>query len=284
MTRFVLATLFLLLGADNPQPATRPAVGVTAVVAQASVGQTPTTIIVKGDDPYGLPNTEIVSPTKPVKRGHNIIIKVKPIETKPSGLVQTSYIWLISPKVDDLFPYPDNTQAAFGSGDTSDPNHYDITLIANYLFVDADGKNPVLKTTAAYAAVDVAGPVKPTPTPTPDNPDVPTPTPGPLPQGKYGLAPFMYAQAKVLPPDQAALVAGTLRGLSAQIAAGGFQSKAQLANTTANNCSAALGSRIDAWIPALDALTKKMDSLGIVKLPDCKVAYDEVATGLEAVK
>ncbi len=280
MTRFVLATLFLLLGADNPQPAARPAVGVTAVVASNAVGQTPTTIIVKGEDPYGLPNTEIVAPTKPVKRGHNIIIKVKPIETKPTGLVQTSYIWLISPKVDDLFPYPDNTQAAFGSGDASDPNHYDITLIANYLFVDADGKNPVLKTTAAYAAVDVG--VKPTPTPQPDpvNPD----TPSPLPQGKYGLAGFMYTAAKGLPPDQAASIAGTLRSLSSQIAAGGFQSKAQLANATANNCSAALGSNIGTWIPALDALTKKMDSLGIVKLPDCKVAYDEVATGLEAIK
>lgn len=261
---------------------------VSVVSAREGV-KTVTPVHVDADDTYQVPETAIVAPTKAVKRGKNIVLGIKPFD-KPKGLFSYTYVWIISPSVDDWFSWPDNTQGSFGSGVTGDPTHFEITLVANYLYVDGEGKNPVLKTVKCMSVVEIndpnPSPTPPNPTPGPNPPD-PTPDPSPdLPAGKYGLTTFTYKAVKGnhFPAEEAKVMAGTLRALVSQIGAGAITSKAQLVQKTAEQNRAALGANLERWIPFLDALASEMNKLKIASLDDCKAAYQEVALGLEAIK
>jgi hypothetical protein len=243
--------------------------------------------IVKGDETYQVPDTKIVAPTKPVRRGKNIVISVAPVVGKPPGLVSYSFVWVISPKVDDLFTYPDNSKGSFGSGDASDPNHYDITLVANYLYADSEGKNPVLKTVEVAVGVDVDSPAPPAPAPLPTPDPIPTPTPAPvLPDGRFKLASFINTQVKTagLAATDAQKLAVAIRGVISQNAGVPFKSKAEVIAATVAADRTALGSNLGTWIPTLDKLAQQLDALKLVAVADIIAAYDEVATGLEAIK
>ena len=149
---------------------------------QIKAAAAPVPIVAK-DDPIVVPTVDITVPSKPVKRGRQIVFGVKGIKDKPANLVTYTYVWIVSPTVDDMFAWPDNTQASFGTGDSTDPKHYDITLVANFVFFAADGKTPILKTTQETVGVDVVDhdPTPPGPTPPPPGPNPPGPSPGPAP-------------------------------------------------------------------------------------------------------
>lgn len=136
-------------------------------------------IVVGDDDPNVAPAVTIVAPDKPVKRGHQIVFGVSDVP-KPKNLATYTYVWIVQPAVDDLFAWPDNTKATFGTGTASEPKHYDITLVANFVFTNDDGKSPTIKTTMQTVGVDVTD-SGPDPVPTPVNPVVP-PRPKPVPQ------------------------------------------------------------------------------------------------------
>jgi hypothetical protein len=234
---------------------------------------------VDDDGQVSAPETTIVAPTRPVKRGHNIVVRVKPLSPKPKGLVASTYIWIVSPKVEDLDIHPDKTQISFGSGDATDPNHYEVTLVANYLF-----KGNKLATSETIASISIAG-GGPAPAPVPPSP---TPTPGPNPQpqpepGRYGLASFIYNEtlSAGLPAADCQKLAGVMSMLASKAAAGGIKTKGQLVNETVQELQTALGS-IAPWKKTFDNLANKMNSLGITLIPDCVVAYNELAAGLKA--
>lgn len=232
---------------------------------------------VADDGQISTPETMIVAPTRPVKRGHNVVLRVKPLPSLPKGLVDVSYVWIVSPHVEDADIHPDKTQISFGSGDSTDPNHYDVTLIANYLF-QIKGKAH-LRTAETVALIDIGGP-SPSPTPSPTPTPQPTPSPSPSP-GKYGLAAFIYNETLNLPAADCQKLAGVISSLASKAAAGGIKTKGQLVNETVQQFQAALGS-IAPWKKTFDNLANKMNSLGITLIPDCVTAYTELAEGLKA--
>lgn len=245
--------------------------------------------IVAADDPISTPDTVIVAPTKPVKRGHQVVFGVAPIQDAPKELLHYTYIWIITPDPGDTFMLPDNSKGSFGTGTASDPTEYTLTVVANYLFVDANNAATLksTKTTTTVEVLDPAPPTPPTPTPTP-TPGPTPPPPGPVPDGKYKLGAFIQSKTASMPKDECSKLAKELRQLSGLIAAGaatpntGIKTKADLVKASAQAFTDALGTNLKNWQPVLDALATQMNSLNIVALPDCQTAYDEVATGLEA--
>ena len=200
----------------------------------------------------GEPDTKIISPQNPIKRGKNIVIAVQP----PDGLVDYTFTWVISPPVKDLFTYPDNSKACFGSGDVTDPQHYDITLVASYMYI-TKGRH-VLKTVTATTSVDII------------NPD-----------GKYKLAAFVRSARGSLPSDQAKALAAAFRSVISRNADVPFKSKAEVITATIAANRVALGSNMNTWGPVLDIIAKQMDNLRIIAIPDIMAAFDELANGLE---
>jgi hypothetical protein len=69
--------------------------------------------IVNADDPVEVPDVDIVAPSKPVKRGRQIVLGVTGLKNKPKGLATYTYVWIVTPAVPDLFAWPDNTKASF---------------------------------------------------------------------------------------------------------------------------------------------------------------------------
>lgn len=170
-----LASALFLLGTTTLTPAQGPPPALKAGAPKP---------IIAADDPIVAPTVDITVPSKPVKRGRQIVFGVKGIKDKPANLVTYTYVWIVSPTVEDMFSWPDNTQASFGTGDSTDPKHYDITLVANFVFFAADGKTPVLKTSTETVGVDVVdvNPIPPGPPPPPPGPSPdPNPNPGPAP-------------------------------------------------------------------------------------------------------
>lgn len=173
-----LSTMVLVLGAPlltNSAPSAAPA---------AAAVPAPKTIVA-ADDPISIPKVEISVPSKPVRRGHLVMFGVNGFDNQPKNLATYTFVWITQPQVSDLFTFPDNTKGCFGTGTSTDPKHYDITLIANFVFMDASGK-PVLKTTTQTVGVDIEDdtptPVPPAPTPGPTpTPVPPAPNPGPAP-------------------------------------------------------------------------------------------------------
>lgn len=286
MRRVFLATMMglgLLFGTMNvPAPVSKAA-------SPAPQKTEATKTIVAADEPIGVPETTIVAPTKPVRRGHQVVFGVAPIKDAPKELLHYTYVWVITPDPGDAFMLPDNSKGSFGTGEAGDPTEYTLTVVANYLFIDA--KNAAtLKSTKTTAVVEIEDRVRPTPVPPGPAPGPgPTPPPpAPVPDGKYKLGSFILDHVKSLPKEECTKLAVELRRLSGLIAAGaatpttGIKTKGELVKQTATAFTTALGSNLKNWQSALDALAKQMDTLNIVALPDCQTAYDEVATGLEA--
>lgn len=259
-----------------------------------SFGQQTVRPIVNEDDPYVIPETAIVAPSKAVRRGHQIVFSVKPANMRPKELIDITYMWVISPKVEDLFAWPDNTRASFGTGDSLDPKHYDLTLVANYVYTTEDGKYRGTRTVQTTVGIDVidrepapepvkpVDPVKPTPTPTPVPPPAPTPDPT-LPDGRFGLAKFMSSLVQAMPLEQRKALALSYRTSASSMAAGAFKTKAEAIMAVAEGNTLALGTNLTAWRPVLDQLDKHLNLVKatIATVADYKVACEEIAAGLE---
>lgn len=131
------------------------------------------------------------------------------------------------------------------------------------------------------------GPVPPQPTP--PGPTPPGPQPGPVPDGKFGLTRAAYeAASKVNSPNRAAearMIAGGLKGVSAQVAAGTLRSPVEIAQATLAVFDR-LGESRQAWDAAIQAVRKSITkALGLSpSTTDFAAALDAVAAGLEFVQ
>lgn len=230
------------------------------------------------NDSYVVPPTAIKAP-KTIGRGELVVLDAGDAP-KAAGLSQYTYVWVVSPRPNGMLTWPDGSKAFFSSGVDGAPSHYDVTLVANYLFVAEDGKSPVLKTVEATAALDIGTPPPgPTPTPTPVPPPGPTPSPS-VPDGKYKIAAVALEIAKNHPADECQALAKAYRTLSASTVG----TKAELVNQTVPAIHEALGDKLTSWVNDLNALAAKVNALNVVPVADCKTLYGEIATGLEARK
>jgi hypothetical protein len=268
--KFLALLLAAAIPAALPGDGRRPATGPRPPAAAP--------VVMPAPDPYETPATAIDAPANPA-RGRLVVLSARPF-SQPAGLIGYTYVWVVSPRVDGVLHWPDGSKVAFGSGLDGDPAHYDVTLVATYLFADKDGKNPVLRTVEATAAVDIAPRPGPTPPPPPPpGPQPPKPQPDPtVPDGRFKIAPIAYELAKAHPAEECRALARAYRTL----AASKVGTKAELVNLTLPAIHDALGASVDAWSTDLTALANKVNELHVVPAADCKALYTEIATGLEA--
>jgi hypothetical protein len=253
------------------------------------------------DDGIVVPAQDIVAPAKPVALGKNVVFGVSPLsDPKPRGLVSITHNWVISPRVDDLFTWPDNSKGSFGAGLT--PTTFTLTRVSTYTYVDDNGKFLATRTVEQDREVNVGGGLpnpqptpapqpapQPTPSPTPAPtpvPPAPTPAPAPsLPAGRFKLAQTTYDLAKSMPKTEATKLAGIFRAVESKIAAGGITTKAAFIVEIAT-ATAALGDSLPNWIPILDAVAKEWNTTlksQLLTPADFGTACSEVATGFDAV-
>ena len=132
-------------------------------------------------------------------------------------------------------------------------------------------------------------PPSPGPGPAPPPPD---PVPVPLPDGKYKLAnaAAAWVASSVDPAAkvQAKALAGSFRGIAAAIAAGTLSDPQKILTETRTSNNAALGSFVEQWKPwggKLSAELERLSTEGSLRTADdYRTAWQEIATGLEAVK
>jgi len=257
----------------------KPAV-VTSAPAHTKV-VAPKPVQVPPPDSYSVPETSITG-VEQTKRGQLVILSAAPV-AKTKGLSQWTYVWVVEPRVNGTLAWPDGSKIVFSSGTDSDPVSYDVTMVANYLFTDPDGKNPVLKTVEATHTVTIEAPAPP-PAPEPGpapGPAPPPPAPTPVvPDGKYKIGQVAYDIAKAHPVAEAQALATAYRTL----ANSSVGTKAELVNATVPAIQSALGTNLESWRNDLNALADKVNALNVTPVAECKILYAEVATGLEARK
>jgi len=130
--------------------------------------------------------------------------------------------------------------------------------------------------------VDGSTPPGPGPEPLP-------PGPAPLPDGKYKLASQAREWMSMVPADHRAKakdLANSFRGIASAIAAGTMKRPEDVLAATKASNNAALAGSMEAWKPwgaKLQAALEKADADGTLRtIDDYKVAWNEIATGLEA--
>jgi len=130
--------------------------------------------------------------------------------------------------------------------------------------------------------VDGSTPPGPGPEPLP-------PGPVPLPDGKYKLAAQAREWMSTVPDAHkpaAKALANSFRGIASAIAAGTMKRPEDVLAATKASNNAALGSSMEAWKPwgaKLQTALEKADADGSLHtIDDYKVAWNEIATGLEA--
>lgn len=156
-----------------------------------------------------------------------------------------------------------------------------------FLLMAISGSTPSI----AKWAVELDSPVPPTP-PTPPVPPPNPPGPTPTPDGVLGLIKVVRdASAAVVDPDKVASaqkIAGNYAGVASAIAAGGIKTHDEAQKAMAEGNKSALGAKVDAWAPCLDAIRgalNKLDDAGKLNtIADVQAAADELATAFKGVK
>lgn len=131
------------------------------------------------------------------------------------------------------------------------------------------------------------GPVPPKP---PEPP--PGPVPPPLPDGKYQLANASVTWSLAFVPVQdrsvAKLLANSFRSMASAIGAGTMRDPQTILTQTREANNLALAGHVDGWKPwgtKLSETLAKLNAEGKLVTPeDYATAWNEIATGLEAVK
>lgn len=236
-------------------------------------------------DKYVLPEQKISGAEQPVPIGEIIRLTLNPPASPPANLLKTSVLWKVfdGNQEQKFFNESENT-IYFGTG----TKKRTLTVIASvsYLFVekkegnivDADVRSQLIKMEVKIGTgtdVNVDDPV--------------------FPDGKYKLASTTWkiandkvsAEAKVAAKN----LASSYRGIAAKIAAGGIlKIEDVLAQTPTSNITALTnaGVKKEEWAPALkeleDVVFKLYTDKKIVTLEDFKIAWNEIAEGLSAVK
>ncbi len=154
----------------------------------------------------------------------------------------------------------------------------DLDKPAFVSFASFDNKQHAVKA----ISVDGSTPPGPGPEPLP-------PGPAPLPDGKYKLAAQARDWMSTVPADHRAKakdLANSFRGVASAIAAGTMKRPEDVLAATKASNNEALGGSMEAWKPwgaKLQAALEKADADGTLRtIDDYKVAWNEIATGLEA--
>lgn len=128
--------------------------------------------------------------------------------------------------------------------------------------------------------------------PIPPTPPPPGPVPPPLPDGKYELANASATWALAFVPVQSRsvskLLANSFRSMASAIGAGTMKDPQTILTQTREANNLALSGHVDAWKPwgtKLSETLAKLNAEGKLVTPeDYATAWNEIATGLEAVK
>lgn len=256
-------------------------VTVGLVLTASAMPATPESVIYADDSThYEVPTTEIVGGEKLVQVGKNIVFGVQPTsDPRPDGLHAASYAWVINPPVDDLFAWPDNTKACFGAGIF--PARYRISLIATYVFVDADGRNPEIRTVQRDREIVVVGRV-PDPGPGPQPGPEPEPEPGPA-LTELGQFVFDSVSSANMNKESAGMLAESYRSILARHAGANFVTPQQMGAETAESNRLVLGTQLKTWAPTLEKIANYANERKVgASVAQMVVAWAEIAAGLEA--
>jgi len=186
------------------------------------------------------------------------------------------YAWTLANSDKTFLPTDGGTKAVFASGKAG-----------KYIFVLSASDAVGLAQTKHELTIG-----EPEPEPLPPVPPGPTPPPTPLPDGKFKLAIFAFTEAGKVQsankPAAAKNLANSFRGIASAIAAGALSKPEEILAKTLSGNQTALGGDRAAWSAfgvSLSTELEKLNTAGTLRLPaDYQAAWDEIATGLEAVK
>lgn len=208
-------------------------------------------------DPFkGVPETRITAPES-IGRGKNIVFSVASAE-RPKELLDYSFTWIVHPGVDDIFSWPDNSKACFGSGKAGDPSDYTITLVATYLL---EGQR--LQTVKVSTTVHIMDNGKPPPDPKPSD---------------FGTKTFEIF--KTLPLNERKAVAQNFRNVANSIKGGIYKSRSEMLANISDLNTQSLQSNLAAWKKPLDDFAELVNGIR-PSLSDCILLWTQTAEGLE---
>lgn len=220
-----------------------------------------------------------LSPPKPAA-GDIIELDAAGIDPKAK-----SYGWAVTPKL----PAGRKTIAPTGAKAIlcSVPGTYTVFVA----IADAGGAIRIIEQEVTVSATPTPPGPAPGPNPMPNPNPGPAPLPpAPLPDGQFGLAAFVAAEATALPAEakaRAPEVARAFHGLAAAMAAGGL-TLWQVPVETAKAFDAAVGPQKPAWIPVSTKVQTRLRELQkaarLTTISHLTTAYREIAAGLESVK
>lgn len=241
-----------------------------------------------------------IDDAKAVPVGDQVMVTVSSDGAPPKNLQSVATVWdveeyravngevIVSVR---KFQSHDNS-ISFGTGTRT--TKLNVTCTLTYLFVEKEGdsvKSASAKTYRVKRQVAIENPVQPAP-PTP--PPAPTPI---FPAGKFGLAKQSFEIAQKVVPENvrkagAKALASSFQSMSAKIAAGAVKEPEEILKQTfaANNAAIKdAGLDINSWDVYWDDLQTILYDLyknkKTLKVPaDYKAAWDEIATGLDAIK
>lgn len=246
-----------------------------------------------------LPEQTILGAEGQIDLGELVELKLSPIQFVPKDMVSTDATWRVIDMSDggkEKKVKSDKESVYFGAG--VQPKRLIVFCFVTYLFVEKNGdKISSVYTEGVVIRTDlVIGGGGPTPTPTP------TPTPNPsvvIPDGQFKVGPAIYGLSMKVPVASrqkgATALAKAFRGTAATIAAGVFKDSKNplediLVKATASNRSALGEVQVPTqdWLPVItefgDMLFDLYKSGKARTADDYKTIFNEVATGLEAVK
>lgn len=268
------------------------------------------TAVGRADEEFPIPKQTILGADKPIPLGEMVDMSLSPLESKPVTLISTSEVW----RVYDVNPdvsltekrvreYTDSSGKRgvfFGAG-IADKKML-VLVAVTYLYVVKDEKDPskvnkVATRTSLLTAELTIGNGKPKP-PEPPSPKPVPPAPGPnLPDGKYGLAKFIYNQVTLYTPAEsrkawAQVHIKAYREVVALANKGEFKDSRELLVKTqqlvkTHKTAASLPATDAGWAKVADAIEQKLFDLYSNKqlnsVEDFKLAFEEISVGLEAV-
>lgn len=289
-----LAVLLALAGSTY-------AVDTHSVLTQTVQGNRVTNV--SGDDSpkFIVPEQEILGDEDPVALGDLVSLSVSRIEKHPNYHVSCSYTWtLIDLSNGDNKSHISTDDGVFFGAGISEKTIRAICAVTHVYIVPGETKGTckeiVTKTVMLEGNVRIGGSNPTPPTPTPPGPG-PAPTPAPdLPDGKFGLAKTVYSLVNEAAPADtrvagAHAMATAMRGIASSIAAGVLKKPEDVLKTTTNSNRLAMtnvGVDYNTW----NAYSSKLETVlfdlyeteKLNTLEDYQTAWNEIATGLEAVK
>lgn len=206
-----------------------------------------------------------------VERGRSAVIKV------PIDAAGAAYSWKVEPA---------STQSV--SGENKAETFLILLDVEEPVFVSFVSFD---KQTHDTHFISVSGPSPPGPGPVPPPPVPPTP-PAPLPDGKYGLANAALTWVVTFVPaehrEKSKPLADQFRAVASMIAAGALKEAQPILTEIRTRNNQVLGGSVEAWKPwgkQLSTMLERLDNeKKLIPPEDYRIAFEEVAAGLEAVK